>query len=128
MANGKEETVNRQVVAFLVCLALALHHVYSFNTVLAIQAKGVVLIEYLYLLVLLDTLFHHVRGTEIRLAHYHVHLLAQSGQIGCFLARGVAATNNGNGLLAIEEAVACGACAHALPVVFLLVVESKIFC
>ena len=127
MADSEEEAVDSDVVAFLVGLALALHEVSTLHAVLAEESESVVLVENLDLLVLLHALAHHVRCTQVRLAHNHVHLLAETSQIESLLARCVAAAHYGNGALAVEEAVACGTCAHALSVVLLLVVESEIF-
>ena len=110
----------------LVCLALALNEVCTLNAVLAKETFGVVLVEYFDLLVVLNALAHNVRSTQIRLAYNHVHLLAQTCQVESLLASCITTAYNGNRTLAIEESVACGAGAHALTVILLLVVQTKI--
>ena len=49
------------------------------------------------------------------------------GEIVSLLAGSVAASYDSHCLLAIEESVACGTCAHAQSVVFFLVVKTEIF-
>ena len=60
VTNGQEETIDGQVVALLVGLTLALDKVCALNTVLAVQAKGVVLKEHLDILGFHDTFLHHL--------------------------------------------------------------------
>ena len=127
MADSQEEAVDGQVVALLVGFALAAHHVSSLHAVFAIEAQRVVLEEYLDVLGLLHAALHHLRSTEEGLAHDHVHLLGQSGQVERLLAGGVATTHYGHRAFAVEETVAGGACRHTHAVVFLLVVEAQVF-
>jgi len=110
MADGKEESVDRQVVAFLVGLTLALHQMSTFYTILTIESYGIMLVQYFNLRVLLHALFHDVRCSEEWLSYYHVYFLTQPSQISCLLACRVAAAHDGNNLLAIEESVAGGTC------------------
>ena len=77
--------------------------------VLAKESQRVVLEQNLDILALHHALLHHLRSAQEGLAHNHVDLLAESGQIECILARGISAANDGYGLLAVEESVACGA-------------------
>ena len=126
MADSEEESVYSYVVMSLVCLALALNEVCTLNAILAKETLGVMLVEYFDLVVVLNALAHNVRSTQIRLAYNHVHLLAQTCQIESLFTSSVATAYYGYSALAIEESVACGAGAHALTVVLLLVVQTKI--
>ena len=62
-----------------------------------------------------DALLHRLRGAQIGLAHNHVDLAAERGEVGGLLAGRVAAADHRHILLAVEEAVARGAGAHAHP-------------
>ena len=124
VANGEEEAVDGQVVAFLIGLAFAAHHMGSLHTAFAIEANGVVFEEHFYLLVLEDALLHHIAGAQIGFANDEVYLLAELGKIDGFLAGCVATAHNSHCLLAIEEAVAGGTGRHTHAIVLLLVVEA----
>ena len=65
-------------------------------------------------------LLHGFRSAQVGLAHDHVDLAANRGEVGGLLAGGVAAADHGHVFLAVEEAVAGGAGAHALSPVFRL--------
>ena len=74
---------------------------------------GVVLEQNLDVGGVLHALLHSLRRTQIGLANDQIDLTAQTCQVGCLLARGVAATDNSHVLLAVEEAVAGSARADA---------------
>ena len=63
---------------------------------------------------------HRLRGAQVGFAYDHVDLPADRSQIGGLLAGSVAAAHDRHVLLAVEEAVAGGAGAHALSPVFRL--------
>ena len=126
MADGQEEAVDGHVVALFVGLAHALHQMHAFHAVLAIEAHGIVLEQHLDLLVVHHALLHHLRRTQIGLAHDEVHLAGEAGQVGSLFAGRVATAHNGHHLLAVEEAVARGTGAHAHAGIFLLVLQAQV--
>ncbi len=78
---------------------------------------GVVLEHHLDVGGVEHALLHRLRGAQEGLAHDQVDLAAERCQVGGLLARRVAAADHGHVLLAVEEAVARGAGAHALTAV-----------
>ena len=126
MTDGKEETVNGQVIAFLIGLSESFDHMGTLHAILAIESERIMLEKHFNLLVLHDPFLHHVTGTQERFAHNHIDFLAELGKVDGFLAGSVTASHHGHGLLTIEEPVAGGTGRNAHSVVFLLVVETKI--
>ena len=110
----------------LVGLALALHQMNTFHSVLAIETCCVVLEEDFDVLCRLHAVLHHLGCTEEWLAHDEIDLLAKSRKIESVFAGCVTTTHHGAHLLAIEEAVACGTGANALSAIFLFVFQSQI--
>ena len=82
--------------------------------------------EYLDILAVHHALLHDLGGTQEGLADNHIHLLGQSAEVERILAGRIAATNDGNSLLAIEETVARSTGTDALTIVFALVVKAQI--
>ena len=82
--------------------------------------------QHLDLLVVHHTLLHHLRRTQIGLAHDEVHLAGQAGQVGSLFASRVATAHNGHHLLAVEEAVARGTGTHTHAGIFLLVLQAQV--
>ena len=105
--------------------AFLVDEVCSFHLGLARQAEGVMLEEDFYLGIGEHTLLHDFRCAEIGFAHNHIDLFAEPCEIGCFLAGSISATHYGDGLVAIEEAVACGARRHTASFVLLLGRDAK---
>ena len=99
----------------------------SLDTVLAKESECVVFVKNFNLRVFRHTFLHDVRRAQVGFAHYHIYLSAQLCQICGLLAGSIASADNGNDLFAIEESVAGSARTHALTIVFLLVIQSKIF-
>ena len=124
MANGQEETVNLDIYQLLVGLALSLNQVGAFYAVVAKEAEGVVFEEYLDVLCCHHTVLHYFRCTQEGFSHDEIYLFGQSAEVECVFAGGIATSNNGYRLLAIEETIAGGTGRNTLPVVFLLVVQS----
>ena len=120
VSDGEEEAVNLYMANLLLGCAFLIDEVCSLHLWFARQAQCVVLEEDFYLGIGEHTLLHDLRRAEIRLADNHIHFLAEPCEIGCLLAGGVSAAHHGNGLVAIEEAVAGGTRRHATPFVLLL--------
>ena len=93
----------------LIGFATSCHQVGTLYAVVAIETFGVVLVEDFYLWIFLDAAAHDVSRAEVGLAHNHIDLGSEVGQIGCLFAGGVAAAHYSHHLLAVEEAVAGGA-------------------
>ena len=73
-------------------------------------------------------LLHGLRSAQVGLAHDHVDLAADRGQIGGLLAGRVAAADHGHVLLAVEESVARGARADAHAAEFRFRRQAEVFC
>ena len=127
MADGKEETVDGQVVAFLVCFALPFHEMGTFHTVFSVESQRIVLKENLDLGIISYTLLHDVGGAEIRLAHNHIDLRTKLGQIGSLLAGCIATAYHGNHFLAVEKSVAGSTGRNTLSVIFLFILKPEVF-
>ena len=126
VTNSQEETVNLDIYQLFVGLTLALYEMSTFDTILAKETQRVVFEEYLDVLAVHHALLHDLGGTQEGLADNHIHLLGQSAEIERILAGRIAATNDGNRLLAIEETVARSTGTDALTIVFALVVKTQI--
>ena len=127
VADGEEEAVDGQIVVTLIGFATSCHQVGTLYAVVAIESFGVVLVEDFYLWIFLDAASHDVGSAEVGLAHNHIDLGAEVGQIGCLFAGGVAAAHYSHHLLAVEEAVAGGASRHTHAVVLLLIGQTQVF-
>ena len=127
MADGKEETVDGQVVVFLVCFALPFHEMGTFHAVFSVESQRIVLKENLDLGIISYTLFHDVGGAEIRLAHNHIYFRTKLGQIGGLLAGSITAAYHGNHFLAVEESVTGSTGRNTLSVIFLFILKPEVF-
>ena len=74
----------------------------------------------------LHAILHDLGGAQVGLANHEIDLLAEVGQVEGVLTGGVATTDNGRDLLAIEETIADGAGRDTLAGILLLVVETEI--
>lgn len=119
MPDGKEETVDINVAELLVGRALLIYKVCTVHLVLAREAQGVALEEYLDFRILNDALLHDVGGAQVRFSDNHIDLFAKPCEVGRFLACRVAATYDSDRLFAVEEPVARGTCRDTAPLVVL---------
>lgn len=69
---------------------------------------------------------HDFRSAEEGFAHNEEHFFGEAGEVKSFFAGCVAATDYGDVAVAVEEAVAGGASAHAESLVFGFVGESEV--
>ena len=96
--------------------------------VLAVKAEGIRLEEHFDFLVVEDAVLHDFAGTEEGLADNEIDLRGESCQIGCFLAGCIAAANDSNDFLAVEETVASGTGTHTLSHIFLFIAQAQVLC
>ena len=110
MADGQKESadIDRELLARRVAQSRARHAVG-----IAQHLDGVVFEQHFDVGGVHDSLLHRLGGAQERFAHDHVDLAADRCQIRSLLASRVAAAHHGHVLLAVEEAVARGAGAHA---------------
>ncbi len=127
MAYAEEEAVDGEVVATLLLGAYMLHEVRAFDKFCSVEAYGVGVEEHVDIFFLLDATLHHLGCAQERFAHDEIYLRGEVAEIESFLTCGVASAHYCNLALAVEEAVACGACRDAESVVFLFVLKAEIF-
>ena len=72
-------------------------------------------------------MLHGFAGTQVVLAHDEIDLAGQMAQVVGLLTGGVAATHDGNDLLAVEETVAGRAGRNALSCILRLVGQAQVF-
>ena len=128
MSDGKEETIYRKVVTFLVRLTLTLHEMRSLDTVLAKESERVVFVKNFNLRVFRHTFLHDVRRAQVGFAHYHIYLAAEPGKIAGFLAGRIASPDHCNCLLAVEEAVTGGTGRNSGSAVLIFRRQAQILC
>ena len=128
VSDSKEESIDGNIESLLVGLAFKFHKVSTFYTSFAKKSHCVGVEKHFDIWSGENTLFHHIGSAEIVFAHYHIHFFRKSAQIHSLFASGVAAANHCHCLFAIEEAIASGARRHAHSRIFLLIVETEIFC
>lgn len=127
MADAEEEAVDVDIEFLLLVSSLEAYEVSTLHAVLTKESYCVAVEEHLDVLTLADTLLHNVGSTEVILTDHQIYFLGECREIESLLAGSVAAAYYSHVLLAIEEAVASGACTHAHAAILLLVRKTEIF-